>query len=93
MKVAINIEFTTEELLKHGQDLGRRIVLTGIHDLIRHINIDPATAATLMTAAANFASSSRQPPMQPDADFEGAPPPGEPPPNGAATDESPQDTA
>ncbi len=37
MKVSINVEFTDDELVKHAENVGRRIVLSAIHDVIKHL--------------------------------------------------------
>ena len=36
MRVAINIEFTDEEIKKHAEDVARRVGVNFIHDAIKH---------------------------------------------------------
>lgn len=53
MKVAINIEFTAEELVKHGEDLARRISVNFLSDAVKaggRFKIDPSVKAALAHA-------------------------------------------
>lgn len=49
MRTAINVEFTSEELREHVEDIGRRLILSAIHEAVRHINAleGPALGALL----------------------------------------------
>jgi len=77
VKVAINIEFTDEELVKHAEDVGRRVGLNLIRDAIRHLGvlkINPDLAASVAGAVAGVAAKARgaQPPA---SDLPSEPPP------------------
>lgn len=85
MKATVTLEFTDEELLRHGEDLARRVVVNGIHDLIRlGAVLSPALVQGLASviAQAQARASSAQPasgPIPPEGtpDFDSA---DEPPP-------------
>lgn len=38
MRTAINVEFTDEELRRHVEDIGRRLILDAVHEVVHHIN-------------------------------------------------------
>jgi hypothetical protein len=64
MKVAVNIEFTDDELKKHAEDVGRRWALNTINDVFKaaqRFKFDPNVIAALRDAAANaFGGSKNQ---------------------------------
>lgn len=56
MRVAVNIEFTDEELKKHAEDVGRRWAVNTINDVFKaaqRFKFDPSIVAALKDAAAN----------------------------------------
>lgn len=76
MKVAISIEFTDDEIVKHAEDLGKRLTLNAIHEGIRHLGalkINPDVATTAAQAIASAFMPKTAPP--PAAETETPPPP------------------
>ncbi len=71
MRVAINLEFTDEELRKYVSDVGRRVALDAIRDgvkLLGALKIDPSLSSMLAEAAAHaFLKPEPQPKI--DAEF------------------------
>lgn len=86
MRVAVNLEFTDDELRKFAEDVGRRWTLGFIHESLRHINelkLDPSLSKSLQQACAMglaAAMNRTEPPpdvgpIAADATFEPDPPP------------------
>lgn len=81
MRFAVNIEFTDEELRRYGEDVSRRVVLNGIHDVVRHLGamkINPDLTAQIAQAVATsiFASKApRRPAPPPNPPETPSPPP------------------
>lgn len=68
MKFAINVEFTDEELRKYAEDVGRRLAVNTIHEVITHlpaIRLDPSVASTMAHAFMDVFSKKAQPPAGP----------------------------
>lgn len=57
MRVAVNLEFTDEELRKYAEDVGRRWILNFIHEGVAHlsgIKFHPSWAAAVQHALATL---------------------------------------
>ena len=64
MRVAVNLEFTDEELRKYVADVGRRVVLDAIHEGIVHINalkLDPSVSNMLAHAVQRAFTKEEEP--------------------------------
>jgi hypothetical protein len=63
MKVAVNIEFTDEEILKHGSDIGRRVAVDAIRQGAKEVRINPHLAEMFVTAIVGAVAASKAPPQ------------------------------
>ena len=60
MKASINVEFTDEELVKYAADAGRRVGLSFIHDVMRHIKgIPPGFVESLVQTFSQAAEGTK----------------------------------
>ena len=69
MRVAVNIEFTDEELRKYAEDVGRRWVVNTIHSVIQHLpalKVPPGFIEGIMQAASTVAPEAKKEPPPPD---------------------------
>lgn len=69
MRVSINVEFTSEELIKHGEEFARRYTIGMIRDIGEHLAVNPSTVATLgQLLYETFARASSPSSSEPDCD-------------------------
>jgi hypothetical protein len=80
MKFSVNVEFTDDELLKHAEDIGRRMTLNLVHQIMGHVRgfkIDPGVVDAVSQAiAAGMGVKVPEPEPEPEPVSSGPIPPG-----------------